>query len=183
MTCKLIKCYIWSMCLYGAEIWVLQKTGQKYLESFETWCWRSMEKISWTNHLENEVWHTVERERNISCTVKQRKASWISHMLHRNCLLKQIVEERTKGKKKWGGRHKQLLDDLKEKREYKNFNLEALDQTYCRLTCEEAVDLSQGQLHGEHHVLCFCAKTYTRIHAFVHTHALTHPWDVSEWLG
>ena len=24
---------------------------QKYLKSFEMWCWRRMEKISWTDHV------------------------------------------------------------------------------------------------------------------------------------
>ena len=26
----------------------------KYLESFEMWCWRRMEKISWTDHVRNK---------------------------------------------------------------------------------------------------------------------------------
>jgi hypothetical protein len=36
---KLVKCYIWSVALYGAETWTLRKVDQKYLESFEMWCW------------------------------------------------------------------------------------------------------------------------------------------------
>jgi hypothetical protein len=32
---KLVKCYIWSVALYGAETWTLRKLDQKYLESFE----------------------------------------------------------------------------------------------------------------------------------------------------
>jgi len=40
--------------LYGAEIWTLKKVEQKYLERFEMWCWRRMEKISWTDHMRNE---------------------------------------------------------------------------------------------------------------------------------
>jgi len=51
---KLIKCYIWSMALYGAETLTLQAADQKYLESLEMWCWRRMEKISWTDHVRNE---------------------------------------------------------------------------------------------------------------------------------
>jgi hypothetical protein len=43
---KLVKCYIWSIALYGAETWTLWKVDQKYLESFEIWCRRRMEKIS-----------------------------------------------------------------------------------------------------------------------------------------
>ena len=41
----LVKCYIWSIALYGAETWTHRKVDQKYLENFEKWCWRRMEKI------------------------------------------------------------------------------------------------------------------------------------------
>ena len=51
---KLVKFYIWSMAFYGAETRTLQAADQKYLESFEMWCWRRMEKISWTDHVRNE---------------------------------------------------------------------------------------------------------------------------------
>jgi len=30
-----MKCYIWSVALYGAETWTLSAADQKYLESFE----------------------------------------------------------------------------------------------------------------------------------------------------
>jgi hypothetical protein len=33
---KLVKCYIWSMALYGAETWTLRPVDRKHLESFET---------------------------------------------------------------------------------------------------------------------------------------------------
>jgi hypothetical protein len=51
---KLVRCYIWSIALYGAETWTLRAVDQKHLESFEMWCWRRMEKFSWTDHVRNE---------------------------------------------------------------------------------------------------------------------------------
>jgi len=51
---KLVKCYIWSIALYGAETWKIRAVDQKHLESFEMWCWRRMEKIRWTDHVRNE---------------------------------------------------------------------------------------------------------------------------------
>ena len=51
---KIVKCYIWSIALYGAETWTLRAVDQKHLESSETWCWRRMEKISWIVHVRNE---------------------------------------------------------------------------------------------------------------------------------
>jgi hypothetical protein len=32
---KLVKCYVWSIALYGAETWTLRAKDQKYLGSFE----------------------------------------------------------------------------------------------------------------------------------------------------
>jgi hypothetical protein len=37
---KLVTCCIWSIALCGAETGKLWKVNQKYLESFEMWCWR-----------------------------------------------------------------------------------------------------------------------------------------------
>ena len=95
---KLVKCYIWCMALYGAETWKLRAADQKYLESFEVWCWRRMEKISWTDHVRNEeVLLRVNEQRNILHEIRKRKANWMGHILRRNCLLKQVIEGKIKG--------------------------------------------------------------------------------------
>jgi hypothetical protein len=90
---KLVKCYVWSRALYGAETWTLRAADQKHLESFEMWCWRRIEKISWTDHVRNEdVLLRVKEQRNILYEIRKRKANWIGHVLHRNCLLQQVIE-------------------------------------------------------------------------------------------
>jgi hypothetical protein len=58
---------------YGAETWTLRKVEQKYVGSFEMWCWRRMERISWIDHMKNEVLRGVKEERNILSTVKKRE--------------------------------------------------------------------------------------------------------------
>jgi hypothetical protein len=80
-----------------------------------------MEKISWTDHVRNEeVLQTVEEEGSIVQDIKRRNANWIGHILHRNCVLKHViegkVERRIKVTERRGRRRKQLLDDIKEKR-------------------------------------------------------------------
>jgi hypothetical protein len=63
---KLVKCYIWNMAFCDAEIWTLRAADQKYLESFEMWCRRRMEEISWTDHVRNEeVLLRIKEQRNI----------------------------------------------------------------------------------------------------------------------
>jgi hypothetical protein len=75
-------------------------------------------KISWTNRVRNEVLHRVKKERNILHVIKRRKATWISHILHRNCLLKHVIEGKIEGvievMARQGKRRKQILDDLNE---------------------------------------------------------------------
>jgi hypothetical protein len=62
---KLVKCYIWSIALYGAETSTLRAIDQKQMESFKMWCWKRMEKISWTDHVRNEkVLLRVKEQRN-----------------------------------------------------------------------------------------------------------------------
>ena len=88
---KLVKSYILSISLYGAETWTLRKVDEKYLESFEMWCWRMME-ISSTDHVRDEVLYRVKEERNILHTIRIRKTDWICYILRRCCLLKHIIK-------------------------------------------------------------------------------------------
>jgi len=46
--------YIWNIVWYGAETWTFRKVDQKYLDSFEIWCWRRMEMINWTERVRCE---------------------------------------------------------------------------------------------------------------------------------
>ena len=125
------------MALYGAETWTLRSADQKYLESSEMWCWRRMEKISWTDRVRNEdVLLRVNEQRNILHEIRKRKANWIGYILRRNCLLKQVMEEKIKGEMKVtrrrGRRRKKLLDDRKDRRGYSHLKEEALDRTMWR---------------------------------------------------
>jgi hypothetical protein len=92
---------------------------QKHLESFEMWLWRRTEKIRWTDHIRNEILHTIKEGRNILRTIKPKKANWIAQILRKNCLLKHVIEEKIDGttevtERQGRRRSKLLLDDFKE---------------------------------------------------------------------
>ncbi|PNF21801.1 hypothetical protein B7P43_G08461 [Cryptotermes secundus] len=130
---KLVKCYIWSIALYGTETWTLRAVVQKHLESFEIWCWRRMEKISWTDYVRNEeVLIRVSEQRNILHKIRKQKANWIGHVLRRNCLLKEVIEGKIEGRievtRRRGRRHKMMLDDLGDRRGYYHLKEKALDR-------------------------------------------------------
>jgi hypothetical protein len=92
---RLAKCYICSIALNGAETWTLRKAGQKYLEGTEMWCWRRIEKISWTDCVrDEEVLYRLKEERNIVRTTKRRNDNCIGHILCRNCSLNRLLKKK-----------------------------------------------------------------------------------------
>jgi hypothetical protein len=137
---KLVKCYVWSIALYGAETWTLRAVDQKHLGSFEMWCWKRMEKISWTAHVRNkEVLLRVKEQRNILHKIRKRKANLIGHILSRNCFLQRVIVGKIQGgigvTGRQGRRRRKLLDNLEERRK--------LWIALCgELALEEALDLS-----------------------------------------
>jgi len=78
----------------------------------------------------------VNEQMNILHEIIRRKANWISHILRRNWLLKQVIEGKIKGQIevtiRQGKRRKKLLDDLKDRRRYCELKEEALDRTMWR---------------------------------------------------
>ena len=95
---KLVKCYVWIIALYGAETWTLRAVDQKLLESFEMWCWRRMEQVSWTDHVRNKnVLLRVKEQRNIIHEIRKRKANWIGHILVETAFYNGLLKERYKG--------------------------------------------------------------------------------------
>jgi hypothetical protein len=92
----------------------------------------------------------VNEQRNILNEIRKRKANWIGHILHRNCLLQQVIEGKIKGQievtRRRSRRRKNLLDDVKERRGYCRLKEEALDRTVWRNRFEEASDLSFDRL-------------------------------------
>ena len=80
-----------------------------------------------------EVLLRVKEQTNILHEISKRKANWIGHILHRNCILQRVIEGKIKvgievtGRR--GRRRRKLLDDFKERKGYSHLKKEALDRT------------------------------------------------------
>ena len=110
---RLVKCFVWSVVLYGADTWTLRRNEQKQLEAFELWVWRRMERVKWTDKIKNAV--VLERvgEGRIKLElIRKRKRNWLDHWLRRNCLLKDALEGMVNGKKIRGRRRYQMIDNI-----------------------------------------------------------------------
>jgi hypothetical protein len=70
---KIVKCYTWCIALYGAEILTFRYVDQKYLERFEIWCWRKIEKIRWIDLVRNEEVLQSQGGQEYPTTIKRRE--------------------------------------------------------------------------------------------------------------
>ena len=50
-----MKCFLWSVALYGAETWTLRRNEQNRLEAFEMSILRRMEHVKWTDNIKSAV--------------------------------------------------------------------------------------------------------------------------------
>ena len=98
----MMKVFVWSVVLYGSEMWTLQKEDIRQLETFETWIWSHKMKVSWTEHKTNEeVLQMVNTEREMIETLRSRQKIWLGHILRHDSLLRITLEGRIQGKRLW----------------------------------------------------------------------------------
>ncbi|KAJ4439488.1 hypothetical protein ANN_07612 [Periplaneta americana] len=112
---SLVRCFVWSVALYGSETWTLRRSEEKRIEAFEMWIWRRMEHEKWTDRVRNEaVLKRVHEERMMMLKlIRKRKRNWLGHWLRRNCLLKVALEGMVNGRRVRGRRRYQVVDDIK----------------------------------------------------------------------
>ena len=99
----LINSCIWSVALYGSETWTLGKNEERVANVFETWCWRRMLKIKWTDRIMNdEVFQSVKEERILLIILNNTRHSWIGHIIGHNEFVVNILKEAVSGRRAMG---------------------------------------------------------------------------------
>jgi hypothetical protein len=110
----LIKSCIWNVAVYGSETWTVAKNEKRAINAFETWCWRGMLKIKWTDRIMNEkVFQWVKEERLLLKMLNKRQChSWIGHTIRHNEFVVNILEGAISGQKAMGRPRLQYLKQV-----------------------------------------------------------------------
>ena len=113
----MLRCYVFSVLLYGVEAWTLNDSNIKRLEAFEMWCYRRILKISWVDRVRNaEVLERLSKSTEIVCTVKSRKLQYFGHVMRgeKYRLLQNIMQGKIAGKRGPGRRKTSWLKNLRD---------------------------------------------------------------------
>ncbi|KAL1446308.1 hypothetical protein WDU94_012325 [Cyamophila willieti] len=115
---RFLKCYIFSILLYGAESWTLNESLTKKLEAFEMWLYRRMLRISWTEHVTNvEVLRQMKKSRELMNIIKTRKLNYLGHIMRNESkysLLQLIMQGKIDGRRGPGRRRISWLHNLRK---------------------------------------------------------------------
>ena len=135
---RMLKCYVWSVFLYGCETWTLTKEYEKRIDAFDMWCARRMLKIKWTDKIRNEeVWERIGSKYSLLEEIVARKWKYAGHVLRGSAGPRIItaLEGWTKREKRPGRPRKEWLDDLKawsETRNYSELKRKSQNRNYWR---------------------------------------------------
>src|SRR6218665_696963 len=83
-----------------------------------------MEKISWTEHISNEMLKLVEEERSLIAMNRTRQRNWMRHIMTGDSLQRETIKGRMEGKR-GRGRPRQILLDCMMSEEYSKLKEEA----------------------------------------------------------
>jgi len=100
---KHIKSCIWSVAVCGSETWTVGRNEEGIINVFETWSWRRMLKIKWTDRItKDEVFQRAKGERVLLKILEIRRHSWIGHTFRHKKFLVNVLEGAIFGEKGCG---------------------------------------------------------------------------------
>lgn len=106
-------------CSMWSETWTLRKLEKKCSEGFKMWCWWRIIKV----YGHGGKWRGSNESRLEEVDPKQSSSevsNWIGHILRRNCLLHEVIEETLEGS--LGVRRKLHLLDVSIKSDQAKFD-------------------------------------------------------------
>lgn len=112
---RMLRCYVFSTLLYGAEAWTLKNSEINRLEAFERWCYRQMLRISCVDTNE-EVLRRMKKQEEIVRTLKKKKLEYFAHVIRgtKYKLLQNIMEGKIKGTRSRGRRRTSWFKNLED---------------------------------------------------------------------
>jgi hypothetical protein len=110
------KSCIWSVAVCGSETWTVGKNEERVINAFETWCWRRMLRIKWTDRIKNiEVFQRAKEEILLLKTSKNRRHSWIGQIIRHNEFVLNILRRSNIGKQGRGKNSTTVLKAIRQK--------------------------------------------------------------------
>ena len=110
---RVLKCYVWSILLYGPECWTISKEMEKRLEATEMWFLKKILGVPWTNRESNEsIMKRTKWKRCLLNTTRYRQLKFIGHVIRKGCLEHQVLTGKIYRKRDKGRQRMKYIENL-----------------------------------------------------------------------
>ena len=107
---RVLKCYIWSIFLYGCETWTISGDMIKKLEALEIWFRRRMLRILWKEKVTNvEVYRRLNTSTSLLVDSVHKQLTFLGHVLRKGELENLVVPGFVDGKRDRGRQRETFL--------------------------------------------------------------------------
>ena len=114
-----MKCYVWSILLYGSEAWTLSSRMLNKLEATEMWFLGRMQRISYTEHVTHvEVLRRANTKRKLLSEMVNRQVKFFGHVMRKEEIENLVTTGYVEGKRARGRQretYQTYLQKMKEK--------------------------------------------------------------------
>ena len=110
---RILHCYVWTVLRYGSETWTITKYVEKRVNDFELWCYRKMQRISWTERVRNEdVLKRIGIKETILLNhIKEAKSRFVEKMKTED-IFKTAMQGKIPGKSSRGRKRLTMLSNV-----------------------------------------------------------------------
>ena len=102
----LVKAMVFSVFVYGSEIWTIKKAEHWRINAFELWCWRRLLRVCWTARRPNQsILKEISPEYSLEGLMLKLKLQHFGHLMRRTDSSEKILTlGKTEGRKKGDNR-------------------------------------------------------------------------------
>ena len=108
----LIKAMVFSVVMYGCEIWTTKKAEHQRIDAFELWCWRRLLRIPWTARRSN---HSILKKISPEYSLEglKLKLQYFGHLMPRaDSFEKSLMLGKIEGRRRWEQQRMRWLDGI-----------------------------------------------------------------------
>ena len=87
----LIRNMVFSVVMYGCEVWTIKKAERWRIDAFELWCWRRLLRLPWTARSHHSILKEISSEYSLEGLMLKLKLQYLGH----------LTEELTHWKRPW----------------------------------------------------------------------------------
>ena len=80
----LVKAMVFSVVMYGCEIWTVNKVECRRIDVFELWCWRRLLRVPWTARRDNQsIPKEISPGYSLEGLMLKLKLQYFGHLMRR----------------------------------------------------------------------------------------------------